>query len=438
MTARVQAGALGELEAAWRRSDRLFELLEPEALLAQPIPLRHPFIFYLGHLPAFAWNQLGRWLLQGDPLDRDLDELFARGIDPIGVDRYVPRRTDLWPPAAAVLAYRDHVRAALADAAHAMDPSSPRGALALGTVIEHELMHQETLLYMARGLPPRQLRRDPEAPPYVFEAPAEPRLVEVPAGRTVLGRAHDPLAFGWDNEFPALEVEVPAFTIESTPVRNRDFLGFMEDAGYERRDLWTPEGWAWRERQRIWHPPFWRRGEDGHWLYRALFEELPLERVLDWPVSVSWAVAAAFARWRGGRLPTEPELHRAAYGAPDGSLRAHPWGDDAPSEVHGNFGFRHWSPTPVGHYPKGASAFGVLDLVGNGWEWTSTRFGPLPGFEPMPNYPGYSADFFGDHHYVVLGASWATDTRLVRRSFRNWFQPLYPYVFSKFRCVFAA
>lgn len=435
MTSAIGTDALAELAQAWRRSDRVFALLAPEALLARPIPLRHPFIFYLGHLPAFAWNQLGRWLLRGDPMDSRLDELFARGIDPVGVDQYVPSQVEAWPSTPAVLAYRDRVRAALLEAAAAIDPSSPRAALAVGTVVEHELMHQETLLYMARCLPLRQLHRDPAAPPYVFEAPGECRMIEIPAGRTVLGRSREPLAFGWDNEFPDTEVEVAAFAIESTPVRNRDFLGFMEDAGYERRDLWTAEGWAWRERQRLWHPPFWRRGADGHWLYRTVFEELPLERVLDWPVSVAWEAAAAFARWRGGRLPTEPELHRATHGTPDGGLRAHPWGDEEPSEVHGNFGFRHWSPTPAGHYPGGASAWGVLDLVGNGWEWTSTRFGPLPGFEPMPNYAGYSADFFGEPHYVMLGASWATDDRLVRRSFRNWFQPQYPHTFSKFRCV---
>jgi formylglycine-generating enzyme required for sulfatase activity len=73
--------------------------------------------------------------------------------------------------------------------------------------------------------------------------------------------------------------------------------------------------------------------------------------------------------------------------------------------------------------------------VGNGWEWTSTPFRPLPGFRPLEGYEGYSADFFDDQHFVMLGGSWATDVALVRRSFRNWFRPHYPYVFSKFRCV---
>jgi formylglycine-generating enzyme required for sulfatase activity len=179
----------------------------------------------------------------------------------------------------------------------------------------------------------------------------------------------------------------------------------------------------------------WRRARRG-WAQQTLFDEVPLDEAGDWPVYVSWAEARAYCAWRGARLPTEPEWHRAAYGAPDGSLRSHPWGEDPPSARHGNFGLRQWSPTPVGRFPDGASAWGALDLVGNGWEWTDTVFGPLPGFTPyIRTYPGYSADFFDGRHYVLRGASWATDATLIRRSFRNWFQPHYPYVFAKFRCI---
>jgi formylglycine-generating enzyme required for sulfatase activity len=149
----------------------------------------------------------------------------------------------------------------------------------------------------------------------------------------------------------------------------------------------------------------------------------------------SWAEASAYARWRGARLPREEELHRAAYASPDGTRRLWPWGDEAPQACHGNFDFRRGSPLPVGAHPAGASAWGVLELVGNGWEWTETPFGPLPGFQAMPRYPGYSADFFDGRHFVLLGGSWATDRALLRRSFRNWFQPHYPYVFAKHRCV---
>jgi formylglycine-generating enzyme required for sulfatase activity len=135
-------------------------------------------------------------------------------------------------------------------------------------------------------------------------------------------------------------------------------------------------------------------------------------------------------------LPTEAEFHRAAYGEPDGGERAFPWPEDTPVPDRGNFDFRCWAPTPAGSSPRAASAWGVHELVGNGWEWTDTPFEGFPGFKAyIERYPGYSADFFDGKHYVLKGASWATAGALVRRSLRNWYQARYPYVFAKFRCA---
>jgi formylglycine-generating enzyme required for sulfatase activity len=141
----------------------------------------------------------------------------------------------------------------------------------------------------------------------------------------------------------------------------------------------------------------------------------------------------AYCRYVGKDLPTEAEWHRAAYG--DHSEQAYPWGDGPADASRANADFRHWSPQPVGSYPVGASPFGVLDLIGNGWEWTQTPFAPLPSFRPYPSYPGYSADFFDGRHAVVKGGSPLTDGRLLRRPFRNWFYGHYPYAYTTFRGV---
>ncbi len=103
--------------------------------------------------------------------------------------------------------------------------------------------------------------------------------------------------------------------------------------------------------------------------------------------------------------------------------------------MRGNFDSYRWDPTDVGSFPEGASAFGVSDLLGNGWEWTRTPFAPLEGFVPFPFYPGYSANFFDGKHYVLKGGSARTAACMLRRSFRNWFQPHYPFVYAGFRCV---
>jgi ergothioneine biosynthesis protein EgtB len=429
--AEVAERLLPRLRRAWERSDALFALLEPESFGERPIALRQPFIFYLGHLPAFAWNQVGRAALRRPSFRPDFDELFERGIDPVGVDAYEPEAAPRWPAVESVLEYRDHVRGCLAQT---LAGAGPGGASAVAMTLEHELMHHETLLYMLQQLAFERKRRPPGLPILPAGPGARAGPVEVPAGRVTLGARRESLAFGWDNEFPEHEVEVGGFTMDRTAVRNREYLVFVEAGGYRDRRLWRHEDWAWRQRRELDHPLSWRVRE-GRFACVTLFEEVPLEAAGDWPVYVSWAEAAAFARWRGARLPSEAEYHRAAYGTPDGETRAHPWGGDPPAAAHGNFDLRHWSPTPVGSFPQGASAWGVLGLVGNGWEWTSSLFAPLPGFEPLPTYPGYSRDFFDGRHYVLLGASWATDAGLVRRSFRNWFQPHYPYVFAKFRCV---
>ena len=164
-----------------------------------------------------------------------------------------------------------------------------------------------------------------------------------------------------------------------------------------------------------------------------MFDEVPLP--LDWPVAVSHAEASAYARWAGAKLPSEAEWHRAAYGTADGPERDYPWGCNAPEGTRGNFDFARWDPTPVNAFPGGNSAFGASDLLGNGWEWTRTPFAPFEGFEAFSFYRGYSADFFDGQHYAMKGGSPRTAASMLRRSFRNWFQPRYPYVYSAFRCV---
>jgi iron(II)-dependent oxidoreductase len=164
-----------------------------------------------------------------------------------------------------------------------------------------------------------------------------------------------------------------------------------------------------------------------------MFAPIPLP--LDAPVYVTHDEAASYARWKGKHLPTEAEFHRAAYGTPAGEERAHPWGEAIPDPTRGHFDFASLDPVDAGSHPDGASAWGVEDLVGNGWEWTSSTFAGFPGFTPLPSYPEYSADFFDEAHYVLKGASPVTAGALIRSSFRNWFRPNYPYVFAKFRCV---
>ena len=424
------------LTEARRLSDELFAIVRPEAMYERPIPQRHRLIFYLGHLEAFDWNLLSGRALGLPPFNPAFDKLFAFGIDPVGGRLPTDTEAD-WPKREEIEQYQEKVRQKL-DAELEKRLQSARGERAelitmAETAIEHRLMHLETLAYLLHRLAPeKKVSQEPEK---TADSPAtKARLIDIPAGKATLGLARvTGQEFGWDNEFEAHEVDVPAFAIQSFNVTNREFLEFMAAGGYENEALWNSEAQQWKKREGIKHPGFWRRA-GNLWMYRTMFGEIRLP--LEWPVYVSHAEASAYASWLGRKLPSEPEFHRAAYGTPGArDERWYPWGNEALSAEHGNFDFQRWEPLPVGSKPKGASAFGVHDLVGNGWEWTRTRFAPFKGFAPREFYAGYSADFFDGKHYVMKGGSPRTAACMLRRSFRNWFQPHYPYVYATFRCV---
>jgi gamma-glutamyl hercynylcysteine S-oxide synthase len=437
------------------RSRAMFDLIHADAdgggaYYKKPIALRHPIVFYEGHLPAFSFNTLIKRALGGPAIDARLETIFARGIDPHesssapGADRLQ------WPSRDEVRAFADEADRRVLDALRHADLDRPGDALldreeAVFTILEHEAMHQETLLYMWHRVPFEDKRRPADYTPHIDGTAPREEWIDVDGGCATLGVDRDAIAFGWDNEHPRLDADVAPFAIERFDVTNGRFLEFVEAGGYADPQWWRSEDWQWIQRDGISHPLFWERGTAGKgrvggkggagaWYWRGMFERVPLP--LAWPVYVSHAEASAFARWRGARLPTEAEFQRAAYGAPDPLFeRPHPWGSAAPSTAHGVFDFSSWDPEPVGTHPAGRSAWGVDDLVGNGWEWTATPFAPFPGFRVSPSYPEYSADFFDGAHFVMKGASPATARELLRPTFRNWFRPRYPYVYATFRCV---
>lgn len=421
------------MRRARRQTDALFGLLTPAGLRERPLPERHRPIFYLGHVEAFEWNLLCRDASGFASRHPEWERLFAFGIDPI--DGGLPSEPpEAWPSLGALLEWIPQLRA---DVDRVIGDAPWTGWLkdgwAANLAIEHRLMHAETL---AHGLPwiSPSGKRAGSLPSRMGGAAPRRSLVEIPAGRATLGLRRE-LAphLGWDAEYEAHEVEVPAFRIESHPVTNADYLRFLESGAHDDASWWTDDDVAWRESARHHHPATWLR-RDGRWSWRTAFGEVPLPP--SWPAWVTHAEASAYARWQGMRLPTEAEWHRAALGTPWGAERAHPWGDEAPEPgVHGHFGFASHDPEPVDAHPAGASAFGVHGMTGNGWQWTSTPFAPFEGFEPLPFYRGYAADFFDGRHFVLKGAGPRTDTSLLRPSFRNWYQPRLARIHAGFRCA---
>jgi iron(II)-dependent oxidoreductase len=226
--------------------------------------------------------------------------------------------------------------------------------------------------------------------------------------------------FVFDNEKWAHPVEVKRFRIARAPVTNGEFVRFVEDGGYTRRDLWSEAGWAWREGAEATAPLYWRRGPGG-WERRhgdrfgPLGEHLPV-------IYVCWYEAEAYCRWAVRRLPTEPEWGIAAAGEPGSSRkRRYPWGDEPPTPERANLDQRHDGPVAVNACAAGDSAFGCRQMLGNVWEWTADDFLPYPGFSPDP-YKEYSAPWFGTHK-VLRGGAFATRSRLITNVYRNFYTP---------------
>ncbi len=399
----VQAADLkSDLASARARTDELFRMVRPGSLYERPVPERHRMVFYLGHLEAFDWNQLGAGALSMTAFHPEFDRLFAFGIDPPQGQLPGDKASD-WPSLMEIYAYNQRAREKLDKVLDDVPEEM------IHVAIEHRLMHAETFAYILHNL--SHDRKIGPIPPARTAGSVPHRMIEIPAGHATLGRDRQE-GFGWDNEFSAITVHVPAFSISKYKVTNGQYLEFVR-AGFTA-------------------PHYWSR-RDGQCRLRTMFGDIPLP--LDWPVFVTHDEARSYADWAGKTLPTEAQFHRAAYGTPTGEERQYPWGDDPPDRTRGNFDFQRWDPVPVTGTPAGDSAFEVAQLVGNGWEWTSTVFNPFADFQPFSFYPGYSAPFFGGGHYVLKGGSARTAARLLRRSFRNWFRPNYRYLHAGFRCV---
>ncbi len=398
----VSRNLSARMRSARERTDQLYEILKPSSLYAKPIRERHRLIFYLGHLEAFDWNLIGRKTIDAPAFHPEFDRLFEFGIDP-PVGQAPDDQPSDWPAVEEVLSYNRRARKIIDEL---LDETPEQ---IIHVALEHRLMHAETLAYLFHNLPYGE-KLNPRVGLTHQNRAVRNAMISIPAGEAALGQTAG--EFGWDNEFDEHRVQVPGFAINKYKITNGEYLEFVK-AGAAT-------------------PHFWRR-DGGQWFYRGMFEEIPLP--VNAPAYVTHAEASAFARWRGKSLPTEAQFHRAAFGTSSGDERAYPWGDSAPDAAHGNFDFHQWDPTEVDSHPAGDSAFGVSQLTGNGWEWTSTKFGPFPGFKPFAFYPGYSQSFFDEEHYVLKGASPRTDSCFLRRSFRNWFRPDYPYVYGSFRLI---
>ena len=391
-------GDLGGYSTVRAQSLALCRPLAVDDYGVQPILDASPPKWHLAHTTWFFETFLLKAFVPDYlPFHPDFEVLFNSYYEGVGEQFPRPLRGTLSRPTAAeVMEYRAHVDQAMGRLLDVDDPEV-QDRIELG--LHHEQQHQELLVTDLKA----NFGLNPLKPAYreggIAAAAAEKPMtfVEFPGGVKEVG-AHFGDGFRFDNECPRHKVHLDDFALAGRLVTNAEYAAFIAAGGYETPSLWLSEGWTWRRENNVGAPMYWRR-DDGAWHEyrldgeRALVDAIPVTHV-------SYYEADAYARWAGARLATEAEWEVAASGQP----------------VHGNF-------ADGGLHPEAAAGGGLAQVFGDCWEWTSSAYGPYPGFRPLGGTLGEYNGKFMMSQMVLRGGSCATPVGHIRLSYRNFFYP---------------
>ena len=391
-------GGLGSYSTVRAQSLALCRPLAPDDYGVQPILDASPPKWHLAHTTWFFETFLLRAFVHDyKPFHPAFEVLFNSYYEGVGEQFPRPLRGTLSRPTVTeVMDYRAHVDEAMAKLVDSDDPLV-QDRIELG--LHHEQQHQELLVTDLKA----NLGLNPLKPPYreggdatLHDAEKRIVFVEFPGGVKEVG-AHFGDGFRFDNECPRHKVYLDDFALADRLVTNAEYAEFIAGGGYDSPALWLSEGWAWRRENGVEAPMYWRR--DGGWHEYRLDGERPLlDRT---PVThVSYYEADAYARWAGARLATEMEWEVVAAGQP----------------VQGNF-------ADGGLHPEAARRAGMAQVFGDCWEWTSSAYGPYPGFRPLGGTLGEYNGKFMSSQMVLRGGSCATPVGHIRLSYRNFFYP---------------
>ena len=411
------AAALAE---ARTRTLALYAHLDLATLQVPCLPIVNPPLWELAHV---AWFQ-EHWCLRYSALTGGLERRsLLPGADALFDSRTVPHDTRWHLPLPASRVLFAYLRETLDATLEALARTPPHERYFFALALFHEDMHGEALLMTLQtlGLPPPPVDARPPTP---HAAPASSDIAFA-GGEYRQGCEPGAACFAFDNEKWAHPRSLGAFRMASRTVTQGEFAQFVQDAGYERAELWTEQGWAWVRHGDRRAPAYWRQRE-GEWQVRRFDAWLPLAAHAPM-MHVSMHEAMAYCRWAGRRLPTETEWEFAARNG--GRDDRFPWGEELPTESS-SLDLRRLGPQ-FEPDDRHTGKTGLASLIGGVWEWTASPFIPYPGFVAGP-YREYSQPWF-ESHCVLRGGSFATRSRLVHNRFRNFYLPERADVFNGFR-----
>jgi len=438
-----------DLQQCRRGTFKLFTGIDYDTFCRQAHPDFSPVGWHLGHI---AYTE-DLWLLQRcaglKPVFPEYHQLFAADILPKKQRVFLPTLPE-------VKLYLDAVRKKVLDYLE-VAPIEEQERL-WRFIIQHESQHCETVAFVLQMQSKKEGRHDSDLdtgtrinslqqrgikqqkcpipnsqfpipnsqfpiPNSQFPIPnsqfpmTDSPAIEIPGGEFYMG---SDAAEALDNERSRHLCYLEAYSIDRYPVTCRQYRDFMESAGYQNPDWWSADGWKWLQSAKVDRPLYWSEN--------PAFNNHPV-------CGVSWYEAEAYCNFIGKRLPSEAEWEKAAsWDATNQTYRIYPWGEEQPNGSLCNHGNNIANTSPVDAFPKGASAAGCWDMLGNVWEWTASTFDAYPGFESYP-YRGYSQVYFDGEHRVLKGGSWATFPQALRSTFRNWYYPGVRQIIAGFRCA---
>ncbi len=382
------AAALAELEDSHARLLGLLSDIPEADLLHQYHPDLSPLAWHLGHTAFTEAFWIRETIMGDDRLTAPLASLYRPELSP-KPDRgpRLANMEDVRQFATRLFAQHRELLAQLETAGN--EHSLLRDSYVVHFLAQHNQQHAETVMQVLQQRAGAAVSSTDFPTPTPAAADADRHTL--PSGEIWLGSEGGPESY--DNERPRHSRHVNAFAIATQPVRNAQYLSFVLDDGYRRREFWDEEGWAWRTAVGAEMPDSWRSPAPFRFHSISPRGAEPLHAD-DTASGVSYYEARAFARYAGGRLPSEAEWEYAAH-----------------------------------------AIDGFLASCGQAWEWCANAFYPYPGFRAFP-YDGYSQTWFDGRHRALRGGSRYTTVKLRRPTFRNFYLPDKRHVFAGVRLAF--
>ncbi|NCO73971.1 MAG: 5-histidylcysteine sulfoxide synthase [Cyanobacteria bacterium] len=421
------------LTNSWETEDLLFKsIINSETFYLNPDSLRNPLIFYLGHSAVFYINKLVilGLLKESQRINPDYEKLYEIGVDPETPNELQKAIASIkWAKVEELWQYRHQAYKTVINIIEKTPLTLPitPDSLWWGIImsIEHQRIHIETSSMLIRQLP-LELVRKPSQWHYAKSQGKPPtnEMIKIEGGIVTLGKKKDDNLYGWDVDFGEKEVIINPFQVSKYLITNGEFLEFVNNKGYDNEHYWDEISWQWKLENKASYPKFWRKLSQNY-SYRLMFDEIDLP--LDFPVEVNHHEANAYCRYLSQKLGDKYQLMSESQ-----------WQFLQQKSVDNinnyNLNFKFISPHCVGSLETSKNDQNIYDLRGNVWEWLGDIFTPLSSFKPHYLYQDYSAPFFDNRHYMLLGGSWATNGYEATPYYRNWFRP-YFYQHAGFRII---